>query len=645
MKTGALATHPSLPLRVAVACCLTLFLAAFTLEGTSNASAALCGSPNAYSSAVLADGPLSYFRLDESGGSTICDSSATPANGTYLPGVSFGTAGATAGDAAISATAGIGNAGPGVSGSHDFTLEGWFRRTTTTQDQALVAIGAAGRGHIAGLTLWTTTTTGSYPIAAASSIGLDTYESTNQWDTAPAGVNLWDGKWHYVAVTYSAAGGVATAYADGHNLGTRNPVALSITPGPILLGHWVDTVINKQLIGSADDIAVYPSALPAGRILAHYEAGAAANPGVSGSATQLICNYEVASSQDVCTATVADIATPPVAPTGTVSFTSASGGSFPFGSSCTLAGNPASGATTSCSVPYIPFNFPTVFPHLTATYSGDAKHGPSSGSTFLGGLGTPNETQAPPTTAREEGSGQIGVTVDVPASDAAVTACALNGGASASAAGLLDSVSSLSAATAPLSSDVARTAGTVTTALANALNVDLQNVSGSLGQLQQQLQTLQGPPTPVLSLPALESITKALVQTQTDAQTRSAIEQALKQIEADRALTEKLIQNLQSQCTPAPGAVTSSVAFSAATKHAKRGRALAVARRRHVHAGRLHLKLRISPATLRRLAKGKKRITLLVPVDMVLPSKRFNQGFPLLSVQRVTLNLSRPKKK
>jgi hypothetical protein len=622
-----------------------LLVTAFALFGASSASATVCGTPNAYSAAVLADGPLSYFRLDEPGGSTICDSSATPTNGTYGAGVSYGTAGATTGDAAITATAGIGNAGPGVSGSHDFTLEGWFRRTTTTQDQTLVAIGAAGKGHIAGLNLWTTTTTGSYPIAAASSIGLDTYESINQWDTAPAGVNLWDGKWHYVAVTYSAATGVATAYVDGQSLGTRTPVALSITAAPILLGRWVDTVINKPLIGSANAIAVYPTALPAGRIAAHYQA-AAASAGPDGSATQLICNYEVASSQDVCTATVGDIATPPTAPTGTVTFTSASGGSFPFGSTCTLAGTPASVATTSCSVPFVPFNFPTVFPHLTATYSGDARHGPSSGSTFLGGLGNPNEQTPPPTTAKEEGTGQIGVTVDVPASAVAVTACALNGGASASSAGLLDSItSSLRSETSLLAKDVARTAGTVTPSLANALNGDLQGVSGGLGQLQQQLQSIAGPATPPLSLPALESVMKALIQQQKAAQNQTEIEDALKQVQIDQAQTVKLIQNLQSQCTAAPGATTSSVAVSAAKKHPKHGRALAVARRRNVHAGVLHLKLHISLATLKRLAKGKKRITLLVPINMVLPSKRFNQGFPLLSVQHVTLSFAKHKKK
>ncbi len=634
-------------MRVAIASFCALLVMVFALVGAARAGAAVCGTPNAYSAAVLADAPLSYYRLDEAGGSTICDSSATPTNGTYGAGVSYGAAGATSGDTAITATAGIGNAGPGISGSHDFTLEGWFRRTTTTQDQTLVAIGAAGKGHIAGLNIWTTTTAGSYPIAAASSIGLDTYESINQWDTAPAGVNLWDGKWHYVAVTYSAASDVATAYVDGQSLGTRTPIALSITAAPILLGHWVDTVINQPLIGNANDIAVYPTALPAGRIAAHYQAaGASAGPG--GSSTQLICNYEIASSEDLCTATVGDTATPPTAPTGTVKFSSASGGSFPFGSTCTLAGNPASGATTSCSVSFIPSNFPTVFPHLTATYSGDGKHGPSSGSTFLGGLGNANEQTPPPTTAKEEGPGQIGVTVDVPASDAAVTACALNGGASAASAGL-GAIGSLTAslldATTSFTDDVARTAGTVTPALGDALNADLQGVSGDLGQLQQQLQTIAGPSTPALSLPALESAIKALIPHEPSAQVQAEIEAALKQVLIDQTQTQKLIQNLQSQCTAAPGATSSSIAASAAKKHPKHGRALAVARRRNVHAGVLHLKLHMTLAKLKRLAKGKKHITLLVPVNMVLPSGRFNHGFPLLSVQRVTLSLTKHKKK
>jgi hypothetical protein len=622
-----------------VALCSILAMGCGLLSAAS--ASAACGTPNGYSAAVLADGPLSYFRLDESGGSTICDSSATPTNGTYLGGVSYGAEGATSGDPAITATAGIGNAGPGVSGSHDFTLEGWFRRTTTTQDQTLVAIGAAGKGNIAGLNVWTTTTAGAYPIAAASSIGLDTYEGINQWDTAPAGVNLWDGKWHYLAVTYSAASNVATAYVDGQSLGTRTPVALDITAAPILLGHWVDTEINQPLIGSADDIAVYPTALSAARILAHYQA-AAMSTTPEGSATQLICNYEVASSQDICTATVGDLATPPTAPTGTVKFTTASGGGFPFGFTCTLAANPASGATTSCSVPFVPADFPTVFPHLTATYSGDAKHSPSSGSTFLGGLGEPDEATPPPTTAKEEGTGTVGVSIDVPASEASVTACALHAGASASSAGLIGSITAtLQAATTSLATDASRTEGTVTPPLAGALNKDLQDVAGDLGEIQAQT----GPSTPTLSIPALETVLKAMAEHSVSAPVEAEIDAALKLLLIDEEETKKVIQNLHAECSGGPGATASSVTATAAKKHAKRGRPLAVVTRRKVRAGLLHLKLHISLTTLKRLAKGKKRVTLLVPVTIMLPSHRFSRGFPVLSVQRVTLSLAKHGKK
>jgi hypothetical protein len=192
---------------------------------------------------------------------------------------------------------------------------------------------------------------------------------------------------------------------------------------------------------------------------------------------------------------------------------------------------------------------------------------------------------------------------------------------------------------------VARTTRTVTPALANALNGDLQGISGELGQLQQQLQSIAGPATPPLSLPALETTMKAIIQQQKDAQIRAEIEAALKQVQIDEAQTVKLIQNLQTQCTVAPGAPSSSVAVSAAKKRRNHGCALAVTRQRHVHAGTLHLKIHISLAKLKRLAKGKKRITLLIPVDMVLPSSRFDKGFPLLSAQHVKLNLAKYKKK
>lgn len=631
-----------------------LALLAFALLSTASARAAGCApsASDAYSGAVLADGPLAYFRNDEAGGSSLCDSAAPPHEGSYFGGVSFGTTGALAdGNPAVTATAGVGTAGPGVSGNHDFTLEGWFRRTSTTQNQALVAMGAAGAGHIAGLTLWTTTTSSSYPIIAASTLALDTYDGTNQWDTAAAGVNIWDGQWHYAAISYSATSGQATAYIDGHSLGAKAPQPLNITAAPIMIGKWVDSLINQPLIGSVDEIAVYPTALSAARIAAHYAAAAAAAgapppPGMHSSATQIICNYEIASSQDTCTASVGDPSLTPTSPTGTVKFSSANGGSFPFGSTCTLVVNPTSGALTSCSVQFIPLNFPAVFPRLSAAYAGDATHTPSSGATFFGGLGKQNETAPPKTSVKQEAEA-ISIEVDVPVAETAVTACALSGGAGASAAGLIGSITKeIAAATEPLTRDVNRTAGgAISSAMAGALNGELLDVSGGLGQLQQSLGSPFSSPAAPLSLPALEAALKTLVEREKAQPVDAELRAALKQVEADQADVSKLLQNMQSQCKAAAGAIGSSVMASVAKKHAKHGRALASVRRRNVPAGRLHLKLRLSSAKLKKLAKGKKHLTLTVPVNMVLPSKRFSHGFPLLSVQHVTLDLSKHKKK
>ena len=61
------------------------------------------------------------------------------------------------------------------------------------------------------------------------------------------------------------------------------------------------------------------------------------------SVTQVICNLVIATASDTCTATVADgAATEASNPTGTVAFTSASGGVFSAGNTCSLVSTPLS---------------------------------------------------------------------------------------------------------------------------------------------------------------------------------------------------------------------------------------------------------------------------------------------------------------
>ncbi len=80
-----------------------------------------------------------------------------------------------------------------------------------------------------------------------------------------------------------------------------------------------------------------------------------------------------------CTATVTDTDSSPITPTGTVTFTSNRPGSSFTGNPCTLSAT--SSSTASCSVTFVAG---TAKATITGTYSGDAAHTGSSGTTTVG---------------------------------------------------------------------------------------------------------------------------------------------------------------------------------------------------------------------------------------------------------------------
>ena len=223
---------------------------ATTSTSTTTASTG-CRSHKAdsYSRAVLSDSPIAYFRLDESSGPAMCDSSASANDGTYVSGVHFGMPGAIAGDSAVAAVSqssgvGTGGSGSGLTGDHSFTLEAWFRDTGTARDQSLVSMGQAGEGNVAGLSTWTSDTGNGTPsqLVLDLYVGVENASTLPIWDTRAVGVNLWDGQWHYLAITYSAAADKVTGYVDGHDLGALTPVtAINLLPSPIRIGYWIDT--------------------------------------------------------------------------------------------------------------------------------------------------------------------------------------------------------------------------------------------------------------------------------------------------------------------------------------------------------------------------------------------------------------------
>jgi hypothetical protein len=142
---------------------------------------------------------------------------------------------------------------------------------------------------------------------------------------------------------------------------------------------------------SSCSVAYTPSALGSGsQVITMTYGGDTADPGATASTTlsitlrstavALSCTPNPAGLQapTTCSATVTDqIGAGAGPPTGTVAF-SGTAGSFGTTSTCMLSG---SGATASCTVPLTPNAVGSK--QVTAAYSGDATHAPSSASTAL----------------------------------------------------------------------------------------------------------------------------------------------------------------------------------------------------------------------------------------------------------------------
>jgi hypothetical protein len=136
--------------------------------------------------------------------------------------------------------------------------------------------------------------------------------------------------------------------------------------------------------------------------------------------TNVVCDYEFATSENTCVASVGDGGSgTPTMPTGTVTFTTTSGG-FGNGTSCSLAPTSGSPDVSDCTLVYETAD--SSLPSITATYSGDEHHAGSVGHTqFLGSGPSETSTEAP---AGPEGQypNEIGLETQVPITGTTVEA-------------------------------------------------------------------------------------------------------------------------------------------------------------------------------------------------------------------------------
>ena len=224
---------------------------------------------DAYGAAVYNDNPSLYWRLDDTSGPAIKDSGINRQPGVSSGGVTFGTASPVSGSTGSAQTF---NGSNGTLGSAKqtsnptvYSEELWFS-TTTNQGGKLIGLGNAQSGQ-----------SDHYDrhvyMEDSGQLTFGTYTGQLNTTTSPKSYN--DGVWHHMVATQGSDG--MKLYVDGVLVGDN-----SQTGAENYSGYWRvggDTAWGGSspfFNGSIDEVAVYPVALSADQVRAHYSASPAA---------------------------------------------------------------------------------------------------------------------------------------------------------------------------------------------------------------------------------------------------------------------------------------------------------------------------------------------------------------------------------
>ncbi|NAZ81400.1 PKD domain-containing protein, partial [Kineococcus sp. R8] len=242
-----------------------------TLSTVSRITVPAADESSAYSKGVLADGANAYWPLGSATSGTSAldwagfddlttDATVTASTDRAIAG-DPGTASAFAGTSAVPASSGTLLAGPTT-----FSVEAWIR-TTTTRGGKVVGFGNSRTGA-----------SSSYDrhvyLQNDGRLAFGIYSGGTRTITSAKAYN--DGAWHHVVATLGASG--TALYVDGVRV-ARDAATTTAQPlngywrvGGDQLNGWPNRPTSNAFAGSIDEVAVYPTALPAATVTAHYQA-------------------------------------------------------------------------------------------------------------------------------------------------------------------------------------------------------------------------------------------------------------------------------------------------------------------------------------------------------------------------------------
>ncbi len=221
-------------------------------------------APVAYSTTVLADDPVGYWRLSETAGTTITDLSGNGHHGTYYNSPTLNQPGVTAtGDRSVLLNGtdeyGLVADSPDFD-FRDFTLEAWIKINGSATDHRRI------------ISQQNTTDTEWY-LLHLNDNRLCLYSSRDGIGNLSVGPTLNDGQWHHLVVTRDTIANAVVAYVDGTSVATietYDDTTYMINRG-LAIGSYYGT--HQFFPGYLDEIAIYNTALTATSIQTHYQVG------------------------------------------------------------------------------------------------------------------------------------------------------------------------------------------------------------------------------------------------------------------------------------------------------------------------------------------------------------------------------------
>jgi hypothetical protein len=250
-------------------------------SGASN-SVTVVNSVPTYESAVLADNPSIYWRMNDTHGTAIADSSGAGEGGTTWGTLSYNQSGTVTGNNAIAfdgATGSVASTDAFPSPS-TFTVSAWFR-TTSTSGGKVVGFGDDQQGWDFG---GNAAVSGQYDkhvyMTNDGRLIFGVYNGSFDTLSTPGG-GYNDGQWHQIVGTQGPTG--MAFYVDGGRVG-RNGVTTNQNytgywrVGGDNLGAWPNQPSTNFFNGAIDEVAVYDHVLSLSDVTAQYSASGRTPP-------------------------------------------------------------------------------------------------------------------------------------------------------------------------------------------------------------------------------------------------------------------------------------------------------------------------------------------------------------------------------